>query len=103
MVAQFYVKFFTTKDKLSVSNLYGEKQQYDKNLVSYVQKLRKKVLDCIEAIPERKLVKLCFKGMLVEYRIHIKNLILDFAKLITKARNSRTSISRINKFEDPHK
>lgn len=67
-------------------------------------KFREKALDFLEAIPERELDKLCIKGILAKYEIHIENHYLaDFVELITKARNTKTSVSRINKLEDSHK
>ncbi|KAM6560023.1 hypothetical protein CsatA_029262 [Cannabis sativa] len=93
MVSQFCAKFFMIEDKWSIADLSGERQNVGERLVNYVQKFREKALDCAETMAEKDLVKMCIKGMLDEYRLHIENhAIYNFAELIAKSRNTEATV-----------
>ena len=98
MVSQFCAKFYMAEDRLSIVDLTSERQRNGEALTTYVQRFRERALDCEETVPEKELVKLCIKGMFAEYRIYIENhAIYDFAGLLTKARNTEATTSRLTR------
>ena len=57
--------------------------------MNYVLHFKDKTLDCVDVYNEKEIVKMCIKGMMDEYHIHIENHpITNFVELLTKKQNS---------------
>ena len=67
----------------------GEQQVRGEKLVDYVMCFKDKALECLDASSEKEIVRMCIKGMMNEYRIHIENhLVIDFVELLIMALNT---------------
>nr|POE66823.1 hypothetical protein CFP56_52033 [Quercus suber] len=95
---QFMKKFFTLKEKLTLSDLQHEKQTMSEWLLEYIRRFKDLSLLCYDHVEEEKLVDVCIAGMLHEYRHYLENLqISSFTRLVKASRRTSMSIRKPSK------
>uniref|UniRef100_A0A2N9G273 Integrase catalytic domain-containing protein n=1 Tax=Fagus sylvatica TaxID=28930 RepID=A0A2N9G273_FAGSY len=93
MVESFCSKYFHVKEKITLVNLHGTKQQIGEDLVKYIHRFRDVSLDCHVKYQEGELVEVCIDNTLPEFHAHLENLgITRFAPLLQKARKTAISV-----------
>ena len=95
MCKMFQEKFFSTQEKITITNMGRIRQKPRGYLMEYIECFRECSLDIQDACDEKELVKICIQGMFTEYDVHLENLNLcPFAMLVENARRINNSISR---------
>ena len=86
MCKMFLEKFFSTQERVTLTDVGHIQQKPREDLMEYIERCREPSLDIQDMCDEKKLVKICIQGMFTKYAVHLENFnLFSFAMLVENA------------------